>query len=315
MHSRPLGNTGIHIAPLVLGGNVFGWTVDEARAFELLDRAAAAGLSTIDTADSYSSWVPGNVGGESETLLGKWLKRSGRRSSTVLITKVGSAVGPYKKDLTARHILAAAEDSLRRLQTDHIDVYFSHWPDPATPIEETLGAFQSLMQQGKVRAIGASNYSAQELKAALSAAAAAGLPRYQVVQPEYNLYDRAGFEGALREVCIGERLGVITYFSLASGFLTGKYRSTADFGKSPRGQMIGKYLDARGVRILGALDAVARARDTQPAEVALAWVMRQPGVTAPIASATSAAQLESLIRATELTLSERELAALGEASA
>jgi len=315
MKLRNLGETGIRVPTLVLGGNVFGWTVDEARAFELLDRAAAAGLSAIDTADSYSSWVPGNVGGESETILGKWLKRSGRRDSTVVITKVGSAVGNYPKDLTARHILSGVEDSLRRLQTDRIDVYFSHWPDPATPIEETLRAYQALIQQGKVRVIGASNYDAQQLGDALGTAARKSLPRYQVVQPEYNLYNRAAFEGALRELCVREGLGVITYFSLASGFLTGKYRSPADLGKSPRGQMLGKYLDDRGRRILGALDAVAGSHGAQAAEVALAWVAQQPGVTAPIASATTAEQLASLVRATELTLTKEDLQALAEASA
>jgi aryl-alcohol dehydrogenase-like predicted oxidoreductase len=311
---RALGKTGIQIAPLVLGGNVFGWTADEARSFELLDRAAAAGLNTIDTADSYSSWVPGNVGGESESILGKWLKRSGRRDATVVITKAGSAVGPYKKDLTARHILAAAEDSLRRLQTDRIDVYFSHWPDRSTPIDETLGAYQTLIRQGKVRAIGASNYSAEELHEALEAARKAQLPRYEVVQPEYNLYNRGNFEGGLREFCVREELGVITYFSLASGFLTGKYRSPADFSRSPRGQMIGKYLDARGLRILNALDSLAQSQRASQSEIALAWLMAQVGVTAPIASATSVEQLEALIRATQLTLSPADLKALNAAS-
>jgi aryl-alcohol dehydrogenase-like predicted oxidoreductase len=315
MKSRALGKTGIEIAPLVLGGNVFGWTADEPRSFELLDRAAAAGLNTIDTADAYSAWVPGNVGGESETILGKWLKRSGRRNTTVVITKVGSAVGPYKKDLTAKHILAAAEDSLRRLQTDQIDVYFSHWPDPTTRIDETLGAYRTLIDQGKVRAIGASNYNAPQLQQALKAAIESSLPRYEVAEPEYNLYDRASFEGALQDTCVAEGLGVITYFSLASGFLTGKYRSKADFGKTPRGKMVEKYLDARGVRILGALDSVARAHDAKPSEVALAWLMRQPGVTAPIASATSREQLDGLVRAIQLTLTESDLRALSDASA
>jgi aryl-alcohol dehydrogenase-like predicted oxidoreductase len=315
MKTCKLGNTGIQVAPLVLGGNVFGWTADESRSFALLDQAAAAGLNTIDTADSYSSWVPGNVGGESEAVIGKWLKRSGRRDSTVVITKVGSAVGPYPKDLKAKHILAAAEDSLRRLQTDRIDLYFSHWPDSSTPHDETLGAYQRLIQQGKVRAIGASNYSAQEMEDALATAIKHSLPRYQVLQPEYNLYKRTSFEGALQAFCIREGLGVIPYFGLASGFLTGKYRSAADFGKSPRGQAMQKYLDERGLRILNALDAVASAHGARPAETALAWLMRQPGVTAPIASATSPEQLASLIRATELTLSAGDLQALATASA
>jgi aryl-alcohol dehydrogenase-like predicted oxidoreductase len=307
---RALGKTGIQVPPLVLGGNVFGWTADESRSFELLDRAAAAGLNTIDTADSYSSWVPGNAGGESETIIGKWLRRSGRRSSTVVITKVGSAVGPYQKDLTAKHIQAAAEDSLRRLQTNYIDVYFSHWPDSSTPIDETLKAYQKLIGQGKVRAIGASNYDANLLQDALQAAARTSLPRYSVLQPEYNLYDRASFEGPLQDLCIREGLGVITYFSLASGFLTGKYRSKSDFGKSPRGGMIEKYMNDRGTRMLNALDAIAQARQAKPAEVALAWLMEQPGVTAPIASATSMDQLDSLARATQLTLSQQDLDAL-----
>jgi aryl-alcohol dehydrogenase-like predicted oxidoreductase len=313
MKPRALGNTGIQISPLVLGGNVFGWTADEPRSLELLDRAADAGLNTIDTADSYSAWAPGNVGGESESILGKWLERSGRRNSTVIITKVGSAVGPYAKDLTAKHILAAAEDSLRRLRTDRIDVYFSHWPDASTRIGETLDAYRKLIDQGKVRVIGASNYDARQLQDALDAAAQGSLPRYQVVEPEYNLYDRAGFEGALRDTCVREGLGVITYFSLASGFLSGKYRSKADLAKSPRGQGVEKYLDARGLRLLDALDGVARAQGAKSAEVALAWVMRQPGVTAPIASATSREQLDSLVRATELNLSDGELRALSDA--
>lgn len=310
-----LGDTGIWIPPLVLGGNVFGWTVDEPRSFELLDRAAEAGLNTIDTADSYSTWVPGNAGGESETILGSWFKRSGRRNSTILITKVGSAVGRFPKDLKAAHILAGAEDSLRRLQTDHIDVYFSHWPDPATPIEETLEAYQRLIRQGKVRVIGASNYDAQQLQAALGAAAGKSLPRYQVVQPEYNLHNRKAFEGALRELCASEHLGVITYFSLASGFLSGKYRSPADLDKSPRGRMLGKYFDERGTRILACLERVAAAHGAELSEVALAWAMHQPGVTAPIVSATSAQQLASLVRSTQLALSRQDMRALADASA
>ncbi len=315
MKSRALGNTGIEIAPLVIGGNVFGWTVDEQRSFDLLDRAAAGGLNTIDTADSYSSWVPGNVGGESETILGKWFKRSGRRDATVLITKVGSAVGPYPKDLTAKHILAAAEDSLRRLQTDRIDVYFSHWPDSSTRDDETLGAYQTLIKQGKVRTIGASNYSPQQMREAFAASTKNSLPRYQVVQPEYNLYQRAGFEAELRDICLREQLGVIPYFGLASGFLSGKYRSKADFGKSARGPSMEKYLDARGIRILDALDAVAGRHGAKPAEVALAWLMHQPAITAPIASATSSDQLDSLIQATALSLSAQDLQALNTASA
>lgn len=315
MKSRPLGNSGLRIAPVVLGANVFGWTADEKRSFELLDRAAAAGLNTVDTADIYSAWAPGNVGGESETILGKWLKRTGRRQSTVLITKVGTAIGPYRKDLTAGHILGAVEDSLRRLQTDHIDLYFSHWPDDSTPIEETLGAYRKLISQGKVRVIGASNYDAQQLQRALSAAAANALPRYEVVQPEYNLCRRTSFEGALCDLCVQEGLGVITYFSLASGFLTGKYRSRDDLAGSARGSAVEKMLDERGLRILQSLDGIALAHGIRPAEVALAWLMQQRGVTAPIASATSIDQLESLIRSTEVTLTAGDLKALDAASA
>jgi aryl-alcohol dehydrogenase-like predicted oxidoreductase len=314
MKARALGKTGIPIAPLVLGGNVFGWTADEPRSLEILDRAADAGLNTLDTADSYSAWVPGNVGGESEALIGKWLKRSGRRESTVLITKVGSALGRFKKDLTAKHILAAVEDSLQRLQTDHIDIYFSHFPDPSTPIEETLGAYRTLIDQGKVRAIGASNYDVEQLQQALQTSDRKSLPRYAALQPEYNLYNRATFEGALRDLCVREDLGVITYFSLAAGFLTGKYRSKADLAKSRRGQAVAKYLNDRGTRILNALDSVSRAHDAQPSEVALAWLMAQSGVTAPIASATSIEQLESLIRSTQLTLTQSDVAALNTAS-
>lgn len=314
MKHRPLGRTGIHIAPLVLGGNVFGWTADEPTSFQLLDRFAAAGFNAIDTADVYSAWVPGNQGGESEAILGKWMKRSGRRAETVIITKVGSAVGPYKKDLTAKHILAAVEDSLRRLQTDYIDLYLSHWPDQTTPIEETLGAFATLLKQGKVRAVGGSNYDARGLGAALEAARTTDLPRYEALQPEYNLYDRAGYEGALRELCIREGLGVITYFSLASGFLTGKYRSEADLAQSKRGQGVKKYLNARGFRILSTLDSVGKQVKAAPGEVALAWLMAQPGVTAPIASATTVAQIDSLIRATQITLSDAEIEDLNRAS-
>lgn len=311
MKRRPLGRTGLQVGPLVFGGNVFGWTVDQPTAFELLDCFVDAGLNAIDTADSYSRWVPGNRGGESETIIGRWLKAApARRAKTVIITKVGSELGPDRKGLSARHIAAAAEDSLRRLQTDYIDVYLSHFPDAQTPIEETLRAYESLIRQGKVRSIGASNYDAAGLRAALDTAAAKGLPRYEVLQPQYNLYDRASYEGLLRDLCIAEGLGVITYYSLASGFLSGKYRSKADFAKSPRGQGVAKYLDERGMRILAALDAVARAHDARPAEVALAWLIAREGVTAPIASATSVAQLDSLVRATRLTLSPSEMVAL-----
>lgn len=316
MRKRALGRSGIEIGPLVFGGNVFGWTADEAKSFALLDRFAGAGLQAIDTADIYSRWVPGNTGGESETIIGRWLKRSpGRRAQTVIITKVGSELAPDKKGLSAARIAQAAEASLRRLQTDYIDVYLTHRPDPQTPIEETLRAFESLIRQGKVRAIGSSNGGAAELKEALAVAARQGLPRFEVHQPEYNLYDRSSYEGPLRELCIAEGLGVIPYYSLASGFLSGKYRSKKDLDKSVRGQAVAKYLDARGLRLLEALDEVARAHAAKPAEVALAWLMAREGVTAPIASATTLEQLDSLARAVELELTAGELERLTAAGA
>lgn len=313
---RKLGKTDLQIAPLVFGGNVFGWTVDEATSFALLDRFIDAGLDAIDTADMYSAWVPGHQGGESETIIGRWLKvDASRRNKVMLITKVGAPRGPHPGGLSAQHIVSAAEDSLRRLQTDHIDLYLSHYPDAQTPVEETLRAYETLIQQGKVRAIGASNYDAEQLREALKAAGTAGLPRYEVLQPEYNLYDRASYEGALRDVAMAERLGVITYYSLASGFLTGKYRSKNDLGKSVRGGRIEKYLNARGLRILDALDTVAKAQGAQPAEVALAWLITREGVTAPIASATSIEQVNSLVSATQLTLTAADIALLDDASA
>jgi aryl-alcohol dehydrogenase-like predicted oxidoreductase len=316
MQERPLGRTGLAIAPLVFGGNVFGWTADETTSFALLDRFLDHGFNAVDTADSYSMWAPGNHGGESEAIIGRWLKAApARRDKTVLITKVGSALGQVRKGLSARHIMAAAEDSLRRLQTDRIDVYLSHYPDPETPIAETLRAYEELIRQGKVRAIGASNFSAGQLHAALDTSRAKGLPRYETLQPEYNLYDRAGFEGPLRDLAVAEGLCVITYYSLASGFLSGKYRSKEDLAKSVRGAGIGKYLDARGMRILDALDSVARAHGAKPAEVALAWLIARDDVTAPIASATSLAQLDSLLRAAQLSLGTAEIDALNTASA
>jgi aryl-alcohol dehydrogenase-like predicted oxidoreductase len=313
---RTLGRTGLEIAPLVFGGNVFGWTVDQRTSFALLDRFTDAGMNAVDTADAYSAWVPGNKGGESEAIIGNWLKASpGRRERMVIITKVGWTLGPDDKGLSAERIMTKVEDSLRRLQTDHIDLYLSHTPDPDTPIEETLRAFETLIRQGKVRAIGCSNYDAEQLREALSAASENGLPRYEVLEPEYNLYDRTGFEGALRDLCIAEGLGVITYYSLASGFLSGKYRSSADLDKSVRGQRVRRYLDERGFRILDALDAVARTHNANPAEVALAWLITREGVTAPIASATTVEQIDSLIRAARLSLSAADIERLNGASA
>ena len=316
MDRRPLGRTGITIAPLIFGGNVFGWTADERMSFALLDRFFAAGFNAIDTADSYSMWAPGNQGGESETIIGKWLKKApGRRDEAVIITKVGTELAPDKRGLSAKRIAAAVEDSLRRLQIDKIDLYVSHFPDPATPIEETLRAYEGLLTQGKVRAIGCSNYDAAQLEQALTVATRKDLPRYTVLQPEYNLLNRAKFEDGLRDLCIAEELGVIPYFGLASGFLTGKYRSKDDLGKSPRGERLAKYLDDRGMRLLAALDAVAAAHDAQPAEAALAWLLSREGVTAPIASAKTLEQLEGLIRSTTLSLTSGEIELLDAASA
>jgi aryl-alcohol dehydrogenase-like predicted oxidoreductase len=314
MKRRALGRSGIEIAPLVFGGNVFGWTVDESRAPSLLDRFVDGGLNAIDTADVYSRWVTGNSGGESETIIGKWLQRSpSRRSRVVIITKVGSDMPGRGKGLSRAHILASVDDSLARLRTDYIDVYLAHRPDAGTPIEETLRAFEDLRKLGKVRAIGGSNYDAAGLGDALSVAAKKGLPRYEILQPEYNLYDRDSYDGPLRELCMKEGIGVITYYSLASGFLSGKYRSKADLAKSARGEGIAEYLDERGERILRALDTVARRRSAKPAEVALAWLIARPGVTAPIASATSVEQVESLVRATALSLDAEDVQLLEKA--
>ena len=315
MQTRRLGRTDLSIAPLVLGGNVFGWTVDKKASFAVLDRFAAAGMTAIDTADVYSAWVPGNQGGESETIIGEWMKARGNRGRIVVITKVGSPMGKGKEGLKAGYIAEAAEASLKRLQTDVIDLYLSHWPDMATPFEETLGAYQRLIEQGKIRWCGASNLPVAMLEAALAAAKAKGLPRYEVLQPEYNLADRQGFEGGLADFCKREEIGVITYFSLAKGFLSGKYRSEGDLSKSARGGDVKAYLNPRGFRIIDALEAVAARHKAKPAEVALAWIMARPGVTAPIASATSIEQVDSLVRATELKLSAADMDALNAASA
>lgn len=315
MKMRRLGRTGLSIAPLVFGGNVFGWTADEKTSFSLLDAFFDAGFNAVDTADVYSSWAPGNRGGESETIIGKWLKQSGRsRDSAVIVTKVGSELGPDRKGLSRRWIMQAVEESLKRLQTDYIDLYLSHWPDPDIPYDETLAAYDTLLSQGKLRAIGASNLDAQQMRDALDVAAANGLPRYDVLQPEYNLYDRASYDGPLRNLCIAEEIGVITYFSLARGFLSGKYRSHKDLEGSARGGGVEKYLDGRGMRILGVLDEIAEETGAKQAEIALAWIIARDGVTAPIASATNADQLASLVRSAELTLPEEAIRRLNEVS-
>jgi aryl-alcohol dehydrogenase-like predicted oxidoreductase len=316
MQLRPLGRSGLQVSPLCFGGNVFGWTVDEATSFSLLDAWLDAGFNFIDTADVYSAWVPGHAGGESETIIGKWLKHSGKRARIVLATKVGKPMGEGKVGLSARYIREAVEASLRRLQTDHIDLYQSHDDDTATPLEETLDAFAGLIRAGKVRAIGASNYSAERLELTLQVAQREGLPRYESLQPLYNLYDRAVYEAALEPLCVRHGLGVINFYALAAGFLTGKYRSAADAGKSARGaSTIAKYLNPRGLRILDALDAVAQQHGATPAQVALAWQMARPSLTAPIASATSLAQLGELAAAAQLRLDAQTIAALDQASA
>lgn len=316
MERRALGGSGLRIAPLVFGANVFGWTVDQALCLRLLDRFVDAGLNAIDTADIYSRWVPGNKGGESETMIGRWLKAApSNRERVVLITKVGMAEGPDGKGLSRAAIRAAIEGSLRRLQTDRVDLYLAHKPDAATPIEETLRAFEDLVREGKVRALGSSNSTPATLGEALAVAKAKGLPRFEVEQPEYNLVERAKFDGPLRDLCLAEGVGVICYYSLAAGFLSGKYRSDADAKGGARTHVVGRYLNERGFRVLAALDAVASAHGAKPAEVALAWLMAREGVTAPIASATSLEQLESLIRATALRLAPDELARLTAAAA
>jgi aryl-alcohol dehydrogenase-like predicted oxidoreductase len=315
MDRRKLGNSGLEVAPLALGGNVFGWTVDEPMGFRILDAFVAAGFDLIDTADIYSKWVPGHKGGESETMIGRWLKRSGKRRKVILATKVGSEMGQKKKGLSKAHILGAVEDSLRRLQTDCIDLYQSHVDDPKTPLEETLEAYAQLMKQGKVRAIGASNYGTERLAEALEISRRRGYPSYQSLQPLYNLCDRAEYEAKLEPLCRKEGLGVITYFSLASGFLTGKYRSKKDLTGRARGDSVKGYLNDRGFRILAALDQVAEKNKSTPAAVALAWLMARPGITAPIASATNLEQLNDLIAATNLKLDRASIEALNQASA
>lgn len=315
MQKRRIGRSELAIAPLVFGGNVFGWTVDEAGSFQLLDAFVAAGGNCIDTADVYSHWVPGNAGGESETIIGRWLRARGGRDGLVIATKVGMQLSPDKKGLSRRHIMQAVEASLARLQTDYIDLYQSHTDDQGVPLEETLAAYARLVEQGKVRVIGASNYGGGRLAAALAASETQGWPRYECLQPNYNLYDRADYEQDLQPVCAQHEVGVITYYSLAAGFLTGKYRTAADFKKSARGARMDVRLNERGLRILAALDEVADATTSTPAVVALAWLMARPTVTAPIASATSLAQLAELLRATQLRLDHAALARLDAASA
>ena len=314
MGKRKLGNSGLEVAPLAFGGNVFGWTVDEPTSFTLLDAFVDAGFNLIDTADVYSRWVQGHSGGESETIIGKWLKRSGNRAKVVIASKVGKEMGPNSKGLSKTYILQAVEDSLQRLQTDYIDLYQSHADDPKTPLEETLEAYDQLIRQGKVRAIGASNFSAQRLATSLEVSEQTGYPRYESLQPLFNLYDRIDYEKELEPLCREKGLGVISYFSLASGFLSGKYRSKDDLSNRARGSFVEKYLNERGFRIIDALDSVAQQHNMTPAKVALAWLVSHPGITAPIASATNLAQLNELIDATTIKLNPAVIDLLNQAS-
>lgn len=315
MQKRKLGRSGIEIAPLIFGGNVFGWTVDEKGSFALLDAFVDAGFNCVDTADVYSKWAAGNKGGESETIIGKWFKASGKRGKVILATKCGMEMAPDKKGLSKAYIVRAVEDSLKRLQTDVIDLYQSHRDDPETPLDETMEAHAGLIKAGKVRAVGASNYSADRLKAALAASAKAGIPRYETLQPNYNLADRKDFEGPLQDLCVAEGISVISYYSLASGFLTGKYRSEGDLAQRARAGGVKKHLNARGFAILGALDTVAAKHEATPAQVALAWVLAQPAIAAPIASATTTAQLAEILKCADVKLSADDVAALSKASA
>jgi len=314
MEKRPLGTTDLKVYPITFGGNVFGWTIDARQSFEILNAFTHAGFNFIDTADVYSRWKPGNEGGESERIIGKWLKEKKNRHSIVLTTKVGMDMGDGKKGLSKAYILKAVEDSLRRLQTDYLDLYQTHTDDPETPIQETLEAYDTLVKAGKIRWIGASNLSPERLQESLQISESQNLARYQTFQPHYNLYEREIFEKELEAVCVDNHLGVLNYYSLAAGFLTGKYRIEADLSKSARGGGAAKYLNQRGFKILDALSEVAQAYDTTPASVALAWLIQRPSVTAPIVSATSLSQLDSVIKAPQLELDHAAIEALNTAS-
>jgi aryl-alcohol dehydrogenase-like predicted oxidoreductase len=315
--TRELGRSGLLAAPIAFGGNVFGWTADEATSFSLLDAFVDGGFNLIDTADVYSRWVPGHQGGESESVIGRWLRqRPSLRDRVLIATKVGKDMGDGRVGLSRRWIRQAVDDSLRRLQTERIDLYQSHDDDPDTPFEETLSAYAELIEEGKLRAIGASNHTAARLAEALATSRRLNLPRYESLQPLYNLYDRAGYEAELEPLIRAEQIGVINFYGLAAGFLTGKYRSADDAAKSTRGaKVVSTYLNPRGLRILAALDGVAEARRSTAAAVALAWQIARPGITAPIVSATSVQQWEQLAQAARLQLSAAEMAALDQASA
>lgn len=316
MQKRTLGNTDLHVAPLALGSNVFGWTIDEQQSFNVLDAFVSEGFNLVDTADVYSTWQPGNRGGESETIIGNWLKKFRNRTGVIIATKVGGDMGLGRKCLEKKYIFKAVEDSLRRLQTDYIDLYQSHFDDHSLPVTEPLEAYERLIKEGKVRHIGASNFSAQRLQEALDASEQQGLPRYQTFQPEYNLYNREQYEKEYEPLVTKNGLGVINYFALASGFLSGKYRTEADANKSARGGgVVSKYLNERGNRILKALDNVSGRYNTDPASVAIAWLIARPSITAPIASATSKEQLASLVKAARLQLDKEAITELNDASA
>lgn len=313
MEKRILGKTDLNIAPIVFGGNVFGWTINEQKSFEILDHFVDSGFNFIDTADVYSRWVPGNKGGESETIIGNWLKKQNKRHDVIIATKVGSDMG-NGKSLKKDYIINQVEHSLARLQTDYIDLYFSHFDDETTPVEETLSAYETLIKAGKVRWLGASNFSADRLKESLLFSAGHNLPRYEVYQPGYNLYDREAFEQEHEKICLEHGLGVVTYYSLASGFLTGKYRSNEDLNKSQRGGGVKKFMNERGFRILDALAKVAQTHGVEQASVALAWLIYHPSITAPIASVTDLKQLKSFTEAANLKLSSEDISILDKAS-
>ncbi|MFD0975259.1 aldo/keto reductase [Salinimicrobium gaetbulicola] len=306
MKTKQLGNTDLHISPIIFGGNVFGWTLTEKESFDMLDEVTAKGFTTIDTADSYSHWAPGNKGGESETIIGKWMKERGNRDKIILATKVGSNPGKESRDVSKNYILKAAEDSLRRLQTDHIDLYFTHWDNEATPVEETLEAYQQLIKEGKVRYIGASNLSPDRVRESLAASEEHGLPKYSVLQPEYSLMERKKFEDGYWEIAKEYEMGVTSYFSLASGFLTGKYRKEEDI-KGDRKDIVKKYFNDKGLAILQKLDEISKAHGVSNAAVALSWIMNRPGITAPIASATKSSHLKAFDEAVNLKLSGEEM--------
>lgn len=307
MQKKRLGESDMEVAPIAFGGNIFGWTIDEKKSFEMLDAFMASGYNFIDTADTYSRWVPGNQGGESETIIGKWMKRGNNRNKVIIATKVGGDMGEGR-NLSKKYILKEVENSLRRLQTDYIDLYFSHWDDNVTPVEETLGAYAQLIKEGKVRMIGASNLSPERLTISMECAQNNNLPAYQVLQPLYNLYEREKFETHYQALCEKYALGVLPYYSLASGFLSGKYRSEKDISKSLRGKGIRKkYLNEKGVNILNALDKVSAKYQAKPATIAIAWLLFKPLVTAPIVSATNLQQLEDILKATEIKLDKESM--------